>query len=99
MLIVGNTPYSKASRTAGMHCRNLTLAEERTQLAIWSLASAPLFMSNDLPRIPAASRRLLLNPELLAIDQECARTCTRGAPNSEATHLHALALTPTIVLR
>jgi|EP01047_Picozoa_sp_COSAG01_P039805 hypothetical protein len=29
-------------------------------MALWSLWSAPLLMSNDLPNIPASSKKLLL---------------------------------------
>ena len=42
MLIVGNTPCSPADLKNGMHCGTLTPDEERTQMAIWSMASAPL---------------------------------------------------------
>ena len=48
-----------------MHCGMLTTAEERTQLAIWAMASAPLFMSNDLPNVNASSKALLLHNFLL----------------------------------
>ena len=47
-------------------------------MAIWSLASAPLLMSNDLASVPAASRAILLNAEVLAIDQDpLGRMCFR----------------------
>lgn len=70
MLITGNTPCSNASAAHGMRCGTFTLAEERTQLAIWAMASAPLFMSNDLPNVPAPSKALLLHKGMLAIDQD-----------------------------
>lgn len=42
------------------------------------MASAPLLMSNDLKAVPAASKDLLLNTELLAIDQDrLGRMCFR----------------------
>ena len=51
MLLLGNSPCSAAGAKAGMHCNNITHDEERTQLAIWSMASAPLLMSNDLASV------------------------------------------------
>ena len=36
-------------------------------MAMWAMASAPLFMSNDLPQVPATSRALLQNHEVLAV--------------------------------
>eukprot|EP01052_Picozoa_sp_SAG31_P038537 SAG31_NODE_5170_length_2701_cov_3.885473_5_plen_150_part_00 len=39
-------------------------------MSLWSLWSAPLFMSNDLGAISATSKALLLNRELLAVDQD-----------------------------
>jgi hypothetical protein len=70
MLIVGNTPCSNVSRTNGLHCNTFTPAEEQTVMALWSLWSAPLIMSNNLPSIPAASKALLLNKDLLLLNQD-----------------------------
>jgi len=50
----------------------LSLVEEAMQLVMWAMFSSPLIMSNDLPNIPAASKALLLNPELIAISQDVA---------------------------
>lgn len=44
--------------------------EEQTQMAIWALAAAPLFMSTDLQNVPASSKAILLNRELLQISQD-----------------------------
>jgi hypothetical protein len=59
-LVIGNTPCSNASKGFGLHCGTFTPAEEETVMALWSLWSAPLLMSNDLPNIPPASKKLLL---------------------------------------
>jgi len=78
MLLVGNTPCSAADAKNGMHCGTVTAAEERTQMAIWALASAPLLMSNDIAAVPTASRLLLQNTEVLAINQDAlGRMCFR----------------------
>lgn len=51
------------------------------------MASAPLLMSNDLAAVPAASKKLLLNPEILAIDQDrLGRMCFRYS-NDNSTGL------------
>lgn len=68
MLIVGNSPCPGAK--GGNHCHKLTHDEEQTQMAIWALAAAPLFMSTDLRHVPASSKAILLNRELLQISQD-----------------------------
>jgi len=50
----------------------LSLVEEEMQVVLWALLSSPMMMSNDLPNIAPESRALLLNPELLAINQDMA---------------------------
>jgi hypothetical protein len=70
VLLLGNTPCSDADKDHGLHCGSLTADEEKTQLAVWAMSAAPLFMSNDLPAVPAASRDLLLNKEVLAVNQD-----------------------------
>lgn len=44
--------------------------QQRAQMAMWAMFSAPLFMSNDLRDIPAEAQSLLLNPLLIAVDQD-----------------------------
>ena len=39
-------------------------------MAIWAIAAAPLFFSTDLRHVPAASKAILLNKELLQISQD-----------------------------
>lgn len=48
----------------------LTLDEERTQMAIWSIAAAPLIMGNDLRQVPVVSKTILLNKDAIAVDQD-----------------------------
>jgi hypothetical protein len=48
----------------------LSEAEERTQMAVWSVMAAPLIMGNDLRSVPARSRELLLNRKAIAINQD-----------------------------
>ena len=44
--------------------------EYRTEYSIFCLLAAPLIMSNDLTRWTPAMTRMLLNPEMIALDQD-----------------------------
>lgn len=48
----------------------LTRAETRSQLALWSMMSAPLILGSDVARLSAASIRILGNRAVLAVDQD-----------------------------
>jgi len=88
MLITGNTPCSSTEQKNGMHCNTLTHDEELTQFIVWSMASAPLFMSNDLARVPEASKAILQNNEILSIDQDVlGRMCRRFALYEDGTQM------------
>lgn len=50
--------------------RGLSAAEEETHFGMWCAMSSPLLIGCDLTRIPPASLRLLLNPELIAVNQD-----------------------------
>lgn len=53
---------------AGMD--GLTDAQNRTHLALWAIAGAPLIAGNDLTRMTAATRSTLTNPGMIAIAQD-----------------------------
>lgn len=55
MLVIGN---------------GLTFEESRTQMAIWSIWSAPLLMSNDLRDLEKELREILQNKQVIAVDQD-----------------------------
>ena len=48
----------------------ISLDEERTQMAIWSIVAAPLIMGNDMRNVSAASMAILTNPHAIAVDQD-----------------------------
>ncbi len=50
--------------------RGLTLAESRSQLALWSMMSAPLILSSNINKLSRASIRVLGNRAVLAVDQD-----------------------------
>jgi hypothetical protein len=55
MLVIGN---------------GLTLEESRTQMAVWSIWSAPLIMSNDLRVLEQSLVEVLQNKDVIAVDQD-----------------------------
>ncbi|HEX8756719.1 MAG TPA: ricin-type beta-trefoil lectin domain protein [Steroidobacteraceae bacterium] len=50
--------------------RGMTLAETRSQLALWSMMSAPLILSSDLDALSPAAIAILGNRAVLAVDQD-----------------------------
>ncbi len=53
----------------------MTDVEYRTHFSMWAMMAAPLIAGNDLARMSGATRDILLNPEVIAIDQDA-----RGTP-------------------
>lgn len=48
----------------------MTMAETRSQIALWSMMSAPLILSSNLSRLSPAAIAVLGNKAILAIDQD-----------------------------
>jgi alpha-galactosidase len=48
----------------------MTLAESRSQLALWAMMSAPLILSSDVAQLTPAAVRILGNRAVLAVDQD-----------------------------
>ncbi|XP_023141694.1 alpha-N-acetylgalactosaminidase [Amphiprion ocellaris] len=48
----------------------LSLDQSQTQMSLWAIMAAPLFMSNDLRTISADARRILQNKALIGINQD-----------------------------
>ena len=48
----------------------LSHEQERTQMAMWAIFAAPLIMSTDLRTIRPESKALLLNPRVIAVNQD-----------------------------
>ena len=49
---------------------HLTADEQRTVMTLWSIFRSPLIMGGDLPSMDSATRALLTNPEVIAVDQQ-----------------------------
>lgn len=52
--------------------RGLTIEESRAQFSLWAILAAPLIASNDLRAMKPEIRDILLNPEVIAVDQDSA---------------------------
>jgi alpha-galactosidase len=50
--------------------RGITVAETRSQLALWSMMSAPLILSSDIDKLSAQAVAILSNKDIIAIDQD-----------------------------
>jgi alpha-galactosidase len=50
--------------------RGMTLAETRSQLALWSMMSAPLILSSNLEQLSPAALAVLGNRAVLTVDQD-----------------------------
>jgi hypothetical protein len=48
----------------------LTIAERKTQLSLWALASAPLILGVDLTHLNKGDLKLLKNKSIIAVDQD-----------------------------
>jgi alpha-galactosidase len=48
----------------------MTDGEYRAHLSLWAIMAAPLIAGNDVRTMSAATREILLNPEVLAVDQD-----------------------------
>jgi len=48
----------------------MTEAQYRAQFSLWAILAAPLIAGNDLSRMSAATRAILTNREVIAVDQD-----------------------------
>lgn len=68
MLVVGlNGKGGPSSDLGGHGCSDI---EYQTQMSMWCMLSSPLAMSNDLRKLTPEARRILLNEEVIAINQD-----------------------------
>ena len=68
MLVVGlNGKGGPSSDLGGVGC---TQTEYQTQMSMWCMMASPLAMTNDLRKVSDDDRRILLNLEIIAINQD-----------------------------
>jgi alpha-galactosidase len=48
----------------------MTDTEYRTHMSLWAILAAPLLAGNDLSRMTPATKAILLNKEVIAVDQD-----------------------------
>jgi alpha-galactosidase len=59
--------------------------EYRTHMSLWSMLAAPLIAGNDLRNMDAATREILLNREVIAVDQDpLGKAAARAAKTGDA---------------
>ena len=68
MLVVGL--HGKSGPSGELGGGGMTDVEYQSNMSLWSIMAAPLIASNDLRTMNAATRRILLNNEVIAIDQD-----------------------------
>lgn len=68
MLVVGL--YGKSGPSKDQGGSGATNTEYQSQMSLWSLMAAPLMISNDVRNMDAATRAILTNKDILAIDQD-----------------------------
>lgn len=68
MLVVGL--YGKGGPSSDLGGMGCTDTEYQTQMSLWAMMASPLAMSHDLRQTNDATRDILLNCEVIAIDQD-----------------------------
>lgn len=68
MLIVGL--YGKGDASSDLGGVGCSDTEYQSQMSLWCMMASPLAMSNDLRSLNDETRRILLNKEIIAIDQD-----------------------------
>jgi alpha-galactosidase len=48
----------------------MTDAEDRAHVSLWAMLAAPLIANNDLTSMSESTRKILTNPEVIAVDQD-----------------------------
>jgi alpha-N-acetylgalactosaminidase len=67
----------------------LSLDQQMSQMAMWTIFASPLLMSNDLRNIPEDSREILQNPEVIAVNQDKLGVQGRLVSSSTTSHPHS----------
>jgi len=72
----------------------LSVDQSQAQMAIWSIWSAPLLMSNDLRDIDQAYKDILLNKKVIAVDQDPLGIMGKLVVNSTSVGIYLKPMTP-----
>lgn len=75
MLIIGLYGHKGPTMEGGG--TGLTDVEYQTQFSLWAMLSAPLAATNDIRNMNEATKNILLNKEVIAVDQDAlGKSCT-----------------------
>lgn len=86
MLVVGlNGKGGPSSDLGGHGCSDI---EYQTQMSMWCMLSSPLAMSNDLRKLTPEARRILLNEEVIAINQDSLGRAAERKVNMDTYQLY-----------
>jgi alpha-galactosidase len=80
MLVVGL--YGKKGPSGDLGGTGCTDTEYQSQMSLWSIMSSPLIVSNDLRNMNESTRRILMNEEVIAINQDPSGTPAVVQPTS-----------------
>jgi alpha-galactosidase len=75
----------------GVH-GTFTPTENRAHLSMWAMMAAPLIAGNDITSMPTDVRTVLINPDVLAIDQDSAGRQAQRVSDSGETEVWAKTL-------
>lgn len=68
MLVIGL--YGKKGPSGDLGGYGMTDVEYQSQMSLWSIMAAPLIGTNDVRNMNDATKRILMNKEIIAIDQD-----------------------------
>jgi len=68
MLLIGAISGGVDGGKKGQRC--VSLEEEKTQMAIWSISASPMIMGNDMRKVAPESLEILLNEYAIAVSQD-----------------------------
>jgi alpha-galactosidase len=81
MLVVGL--YGKKGPSGDLGGIGCTDTEYQSQMSLWSIMASPLAATNDIRNMNAVTKRILTNPEIIAINQDAlGRQADRKMSNS-----------------
>lgn len=71
-LQLSDPQFSPPEKSFQMTIGNNGLSEnqEKVQMAMWAMMAAPMIMANDLRKISNSSKKILLNKNVIAINQD-----------------------------
>merc|ERR1711920_140277 len=68
MLLIGAISGGHDGGTKGQRC--VSLVEEQTQMAMWSISASPLIMGNDMRKVAQDSKDILMNEHAIEVSQD-----------------------------